>query len=68
MNELTRIEIANLVADAFGAKGADRSDLLAVAVQRNAPPSMLDKLRELPDRHFRSMQDLWYHIPEVPVG
>jgi hypothetical protein len=68
VSELTRIEIADHVADAFGPQGAHRSDLLAVAVQKNAPPNMLDKLHQLPDRHFRSMQDLWHHIPEVPVG
>jgi hypothetical protein len=64
---VTRIEIADFVEDAFGPGGAHRSALLATATERGAAPVVLTKLGELPDRHFRSMRDLWDHIPEVPL-
>lgn len=68
MSAVTRIEIADLVEDAFGPGGADRSSLHAAAAAKGAPPVILDKLGELPDRRFRSMRELWDYIPEVPVG
>lgn len=67
MNTVTRIEIADLVENAFGPAGAHRSALLAAAAERGAAPVLLAKLGELPDRHFRSMRDLWDHLPEVPL-
>ena len=67
MTVLTRIEIADLVADAFGPDGATREDLLAIATSKGAHPVVLEKLRELPDRHFSTMRALWHYIPEVPV-
>lgn len=67
MNTVTRIDIADLIADAFGPTGADRSALLATAAEKGAHPAVLEKLAELPDHRFRSMRELWNHIPEVPV-
>jgi hypothetical protein len=66
--DVTRIEIADMVGDAFGPKGADRSAVLAMAATKNAPPRVLETLGQLPDIRFRSMRDLWDHLPEVPVG
>lgn len=68
MTTLTRIQIADLIEDAFGPGGTDRATLLAVAAQKGAHPALLQKLSDLPDRRFRSMRDLWSHIPEVPLG
>jgi hypothetical protein len=68
MSTLTRTEIAVHVGGAFTKDGASRADLLANAVQKNARPCLLDKLQELPEgQHFRTVRDLWVHIPEVPV-
>jgi hypothetical protein len=64
---LTRIQIADLIADAFGPGGTDRSTLLAVAAEKGAHPALLQKLGALPDQRFRTMRDLWDHIPEVPL-
>lgn len=68
MTVLTRIEIADLVADAFGPDGATRAELLATATAKGAHPLVLEKLRELPDQRFRTMRALWDFIPEVPIG
>jgi hypothetical protein len=67
MNTVTRIDIADLIGDAFGPSGADRAALLATAAEKGAHPVVLEKLTELPDQRFRTMRELWDHIPEVPV-
>ncbi len=64
---VTRIDIADLIPDAFGPRGADRAALLATAAEKGAHPAVQAKLTELPDRRFRTMRELWDHIPEVPV-
>lgn len=68
MTTVTRLEIADLVEDAFGPGGTDRAALLAVAAEKGAHRVVVAKLGELPDRRFRSMRELWDYLPEVPVG
>jgi hypothetical protein len=68
MSTVTRVAIADAVGDAFEAGGARRcSEILAVATSKKAPPAVLDRIAELPDRHFSHVRDLWRHMPEVPV-
>ncbi|GAB2731515.1 hypothetical protein [Nocardioides pakistanensis] len=67
MSTVTRVAIADAVWDAFEAGGARRSEILAVATSKKAPPAVLDRIAELPDRHFSHVRDLWRHMPEVPV-
>lgn len=67
MNDVTRLQIADILGDAFGPTGATKEDLLATAAGAGAPPQLLDRLHELPDRKFRNMRALWPHIPEVPI-
>lgn len=64
---VTRIEIADLVGDAFGPAGAEKASLLSTAAHQGAHPAVLDKLGELPNRRFRTMRDLWDHLPDVPI-
>ena len=67
MGNVARIQIADLVADAFGPAGADRSEVLAAAVAGGASPELLAALERLPDRSFATMRDLWSYLPDVPV-
>lgn len=67
MSTVTRIVIADAVWDAFETGGARRSEILAVATSKKAPPAVLGRLAELPDRHFSHVRELWRHMPEVPV-
>ena len=67
MRTVTRREIADLVEDAFGPAGTDRAALLAVAASNGAHQVVLDRLREFPDRRFRSMRELWDYLANVPV-
>jgi hypothetical protein len=64
---VTRIEIADHVEDAFARAPASKSDLLATATATRARTEVLDTLGRLPDRHHRSLRDLWPHLPGVPV-
>lgn len=65
MNRMTRLEIADMLGDAFGPAGADRAALVAVATKNQADPDVLQRLRTLPDRRFRTMRDLWDLLPDT---
>ncbi|WP_454853642.1 DUF2795 domain-containing protein [Promicromonospora soli] len=67
MGNVARIQIAELVADAFGPSGADRSQILATAVAGGAPPELLTELERLPERSFATMRELWGYLPDVPI-
>jgi len=67
MSRVTRVAIADAVWDAFETGGARRSEILAVATTKKAPPAVVDRLAKLPDRHFAHVRELWRHMPEVPV-
>lgn len=67
MSAVTRLQIADVLGDAFGPDGADKQELLAVAARAGTPPKVLAHLQQLPDRRFRDMRALWDHLPEVPV-
>lgn len=64
---VTRIQIADLVCDAFGPAGATRRELLAAAEANDAPEHVVQHLQTLPATHFRRMRDLWDHLRDVPV-
>ncbi|WP_170177084.1 DUF2795 domain-containing protein [Myceligenerans xiligouense] len=64
---MARVQIADLVADAFGPSGAHRSEILAAAVAGGGSPELLAELERLPDRTFATMRDLWDHLPDVPI-
>ncbi|GAB3173358.1 hypothetical protein GCM10027059_44220 [Myceligenerans halotolerans] len=64
---MARVQVADLVADAFGPSGAHRSEILAAAVKGGGPPELLVELERLPDRRFATMRDLWDHLPDTPV-
>lgn len=66
--EVTRLEIADAVRDAFGPRGADRDGILAGAARNRARPEVIEVLRRLPDRTFREMRGLWEELSDVPVG
>lgn len=65
---VTRIQIADLVCDAFGPTGASKQEFLATANAKNAPVQVIRHLQSLPTVHFRQMRDLWDHLQDVPVA
>lgn len=67
MPAVSRIEVAETLRAAFTPSGADRNELLAAALSKRARPEVVAVIEQLPDRHFRAMNELWEHIGHVPV-
>jgi hypothetical protein len=67
MITLTRLDIADLVQDAFQPPGATRDEILAAATRNGVPPRVIELLHAIPDRRFRSMRELWVHLPDLDV-
>lgn len=57
----------DLVQDAFQPEGATRDEILAAAARNSVPPRVIELLRAIPDRRFRSMRELWVHHPDYDV-
>ena len=67
METVTRTELANCIRAAFTDGPATRDALLASAVGSKARPQAIALLRQLPDRSYASLRDLWYDLRDVPV-
>jgi len=65
---VTRTELADHVEAAFVAGPAARGDLLQAAVSSRARPEVIDVLRRLPEREFRSLRELWQELADLPLG
>lgn len=65
---VTRVEIAEVVADAFEVGIPDRDTLIRVASQNGARPEVLTTLEKLPERRFSGLRQLWEVLRKVPVG
>lgn len=66
-SQVTRVQIAGHIANAFGSGGVHRTELIEHAQASNAKPAVLTALRRLPDHRFTTMRDLWIHLEDVPV-
>lgn len=64
---VTRIEIADCIADTFQDGDASRLQLIERAVAMHARPEVLATLETLPDRNYPTMRDLWHYLPDLPV-
>lgn len=64
---VTRMDILDLVEEAFGREGATRSEILQSARDNRADSLTVATLEHLQDRRFRSVRDLWADLPDVPV-
>ena len=67
-SEVTRIEIAQAVQEAFRRRPAPRIRLIETAKGRGARGEVISLLERLPDRGFGHLRELWREMPEVPVG
>jgi hypothetical protein len=64
---VTRLEIAEHVADVFDRAPASRSELLAEAVKTRARTEVVQVLEQLPDQTFPNLRSLWAYLSDVPV-
>ncbi len=65
---VTRMDIADVVEDAFTQPPASKGDLLEAAASGQAPTELVAVLEQLPDQQYRTMRDLWPHLATVPVA
>ncbi len=62
-----RLDVVNALLGAFGGPyhSLHRDELIRHAAHRGADPEVVDHLGTLPDRRYRSIDELWRHLPEV---
>lgn len=65
--KVTRLEIAEAVGEAFQEGGLGRGEILAL-VEVASRPEVVDVLRELPDRRYSRLNELWEELHDIPVG
>lgn len=64
---VTRVEIAEAIANVFGEGGATRDEIVATA-RSASRPEVVDVLTSLSARRFSRLNDLWEELHDVPVG
>jgi hypothetical protein len=65
---VTRVEILDVLDDAFANGPASRQTLVATARAQGARPEVIALLEQLPERTFVHQRQLWVHMADVPVG
>jgi hypothetical protein len=65
---VTRVEILEVLDDAFAVGPASRGELVKAAQAQGARLELVSLLEQLPDRHYIHQRQLWVHMPHVPVG
>jgi hypothetical protein len=63
---VSRFEIAEYIGDLLNVGSAPRAVLLAAAQRRGARAGLVLVLRQLPDRIYRDLHDLWQELPDIP--
>jgi hypothetical protein len=63
---VSRFEIAEYIGDLLDVGPAPPAVLLAAAERRGARPGLLLVLRQLPDRIYRDLHDVWAELPDIP--
>jgi hypothetical protein len=64
---LSRTAIAHHISDAFDQTPVTRAALLRHAGARHAPPEVVRAIESLPNEPYKTMSQLWKHLPDVPV-
>lgn len=65
---VARMEILDAIDNAFAPPPATKHQIIAMVEGAQARGDLVELLRQLPDRHFDDVRDLWEHLPDVPVG
>lgn len=64
---ITRDHIASYLDGVFDTPPASRTRLLDAAASSGAGDSVLRLLEDLPDSSYVSLDDVWHHLPGIPV-
>lgn len=67
VRDVTRIEVAEAIGEAFEGKPISREELIEQAQRRKVADPLIGLLRSLPNRRYRHVRDLWEDLPEVPI-
>lgn len=65
--EVTRVEVADEVGDAFPPGGTTKGELVEAARHRRVRPQVVGLLESLPERRYRHLRELWEQLPRVPI-
>lgn len=65
---ITRSQVAEHVGKAFSNLGTtSKSDLVHQAKETGANSGVIELLKNLPDRNFANLRDLWSVLPVMPI-
>ena len=64
----TRENILEATAAAFAHPPASVIDLLEAALARHASPATLDAIKQLPNRTYSHVRDLWPYLPDIAIS
>lgn len=64
---LTRLEILDAIEQVFATPPVTTSEILATAEESGARAELLAALRQLPERRFDNVRDLWNYLSDIPV-
>ncbi|WP_092555998.1 DUF2795 domain-containing protein [Actinoplanes derwentensis] len=62
------MELVQHLETAFAAGPVTSAGLLDAATVSAARPAVLAVLEQLPKRSYGTIRDLWYELPDLPVG
>ncbi|NEE04195.1 DUF2795 domain-containing protein [Phytoactinopolyspora halotolerans] len=62
---VTRVEIADAVGDAFDTCPANKDDLLAWATANRARVEVIHALQQLPEATYHAVRELWPHLSDL---
>lgn len=64
---VTRALVAAAVGDAFDGRSVTREQLVQLATDAAASPTMVHCLRTLPAGRYTDLRQLWADLPPMPV-
>jgi hypothetical protein len=64
----TREDIVEATAAAFTRPPASVIDLLEAAIVAHATPATLAAIKQLPDRAYSHVRDLWIYLPDIAIS
>lgn len=65
---VSRVEMVDVVANAFRVASPTRQEILSAAIEHRARPAVIQHLERLPERRYTDVRDIWTELPDVPVG
>jgi hypothetical protein len=68
MDPVSRMELTQHVEAAFAAGPVTQAGLLDAAIVSAARSAVLAVIERLSKRTYSTIRDLWYELPDLPIG